>query len=110
MPDWSTKTIPNLLHELNTDLERGLSASEAATRLSRQGENQIFQKSHAQQTTFHLLTHQFIDFRTLLCLGLMILLILPGLILPGPFPSDLLLSAILVGGVFVVQFLSLIHI
>ena len=104
MSDWSTKTIPNLLHELNTDLERGLSASEAATRLSHQGENQIFQKSHAQQTTFHLLTHQFIDFRTLLCLGVMILLILPGLILPGPFPSDLLLSAILVGGVFVVQF------
>ena len=39
MIDWSTKTIPNLLHDLDTDIDRGLSADEAAKRLIQHGKN-----------------------------------------------------------------------
>ena len=41
MPDWHTQTIPNILHEFSTDLERGLTDDVALSQRVRYGENHI---------------------------------------------------------------------
>ncbi|MDE0040836.1 MAG: cation-transporting P-type ATPase [Candidatus Poribacteria bacterium] len=41
MPDWHTQTIPHILHEFGTDLERGLTNDTARTQRQNFGENEI---------------------------------------------------------------------
>ena len=52
MIDWSTKTIPNLLHDLDTDIDRGLSSDEAAKRLTQNGQNIPVGKSFIGESFF----------------------------------------------------------
>ena len=52
MIDWSTKTIPNLLHDLDTDIDRGLSSDEAAKRLTQNGKNRPVGKSFIGESFF----------------------------------------------------------
>ena len=52
MIDWSTKTIPNLLHDLDTDIDRGLSTDEAAKRLTQNGKNRPVGKSFIGESFF----------------------------------------------------------
>ena len=55
MIDWSTKTIPNLLHDLDTDIDRGLSSDEAAKRLTQNGQNIPVGKSFIGESEFQLI-------------------------------------------------------
>ena len=51
MIDWSTKTIPNLLHDLDTDID-SLSSEEAAKRLIQNGKNRPVGKSFIGESFF----------------------------------------------------------
>ena len=41
MLDWHAQTIPHILHEFNTDIERGLTRDAASARRQRYGDNEI---------------------------------------------------------------------
>ena len=44
MENWHTQKIEDLAHELGTDLEKGLSAEEAASRLEQYGPNELIER------------------------------------------------------------------
>ena len=75
MIDWSTKTIPNLLHDLDTDIDRGLSADEAAKRLIQHGKNSPVGKSFIGESFFSWCVNQLP--LLLLYSGALFLLIIP---------------------------------
>ena len=75
MIDWSTKTIPNLLHDLDTDIDRGLSADEAAKRLIQNGKNSPVGKSFIGESFFSWCVNQLP--LLLLYSGALFLLIIP---------------------------------
>ena len=75
MIDWSTKTIPNLLHDLDTDIDRGLSTDEAAKRLTQNGKNRPVGKSFIGESFFSWCMNQLP--LVLLYSGALFLLITP---------------------------------
>jgi len=102
MTDWSTKTIPNLLHDLNTDLERGLSSEEAARRLLKNGENSPVGKNSTGASFLGWCSQQLSFF--ILYLGLILLLISPHLLLKEElFPRETMLSIIFVSFVCILK-------
>ena len=102
MTDWSTKTIPNLLHDLNTDLERGLSSEEATRRLLKNGENSPVGKNSTGARFLGWCSQQISFF--ILYLGLIFLLISPHLLSKEElFPQKTTFSIIFVSFVCILK-------
>ena len=64
MPDWHTQTIPYILHEFGTDLERGLSNDAARSHRQNCGANEIDATSESR--LFPLFLKQFANISVLL--------------------------------------------
>ena len=102
MIDWSTKTIPNLLHDLDTDIDRGLSSDEAAKRLTQNGKNIPVGKSFIGESFFIWCMNQLP--LVLLYSGALFLLITPHFLAKSEnFSLEVLSSTIFVSIVFFIK-------
>lgn len=80
MLDWYTQKIPYILHEFNTDLERGLSTDEANARGGKYGDNEV-RPSH-EQSLFSIFVRQFANLTTLLLFIVVLIHLYPTPALP----------------------------
>jgi Ca2+-transporting ATPase len=74
--EWFQKNKEDLITELNTDLEKGLTENEAANRLEKYGPNEL--KEEAKQSMLSKIIAQFNDFLILILIGASIVSFIVG--------------------------------